>query len=131
MTPLVFLPALCEDAKPASKPCHGCEAAEDRGFACPAKPRGFGCAVLGSHFGVFGAPTHFRTYFSGWIESDVHWGYDLDFDPWPFGFPTCGSGFLSVSRPKQDPFWSEHPKPTTREDHGLPVRGRGVPRGGL
>ena len=18
------------------------------------------------------------------IESDVHWGYDLDFDPWPF-----------------------------------------------
>ena len=21
--------------------------------------------------------THFRTYFSGWIESDVHWGYDL------------------------------------------------------
>ena len=28
--------------------------------------------------------THFRTYFSGWIESDVHWGYDLAFDPWPF-----------------------------------------------
>ena len=27
--------------------------------------------------------THFRTYFSGWIESDVHWGYDLGFDPWP------------------------------------------------
>ena len=28
--------------------------------------------------------THFRTYFSGWIESDVHWGYGiLDFDPWP------------------------------------------------
>ena len=28
--------------------------------------------------------THFRTYFSGWIESDVHWGLtDLDFDPWP------------------------------------------------
>ena len=25
--------------------------------------------------------THFRTYFSGWIESDVHWD-DLD-DPWP------------------------------------------------
>ena len=21
--------------------------------------------------------THFRTYFSGWIESDVHWGYRL------------------------------------------------------
>ena len=27
--------------------------------------------------------THFRTYFSG--DWDVHWGYDLDFDPWPFG----------------------------------------------
>ena len=27
--------------------------------------------------------THFRTYFSGWIESDVHWEYDLAFDPWP------------------------------------------------
>ena len=25
--------------------------------------------------------THLRTYFSG--ERDVHWGYDLDFDPWP------------------------------------------------
>ena len=21
--------------------------------------------------------THFRTYFSGWIESDVHWGYGI------------------------------------------------------
>ena len=30
--------------------------------------------------------THFRTYFSGWIESDVHWGLtDLDLDPWPYG----------------------------------------------
>ena len=26
--------------------------------------------------------THFRTYFSGWIESDVHWGV-RGFDPWP------------------------------------------------
>ena len=25
--------------------------------------------------------THFRTYFSG--DWDVHWGYDLAFDPWP------------------------------------------------
>ena len=25
--------------------------------------------------------THFRLpFFSGWIESDVHWGYDLAFD---------------------------------------------------
>ena len=30
-----------------------------------------------------GCTTHFGTYFSGWIESDVHWGLtDLDFDPW-------------------------------------------------
>ena len=33
--------------------------------------------------------THFRTYFSGWIESDVHWGLtDLGFDPCPHG-STC------------------------------------------
>ena len=35
------------------------------------------------HFGVGEFTTHFRTYFSGWIESDVHWGYDLDLEPWP------------------------------------------------
>ena len=40
------------------------------------------------HSGVGEFTTHFRTYFSGWIESDVHWGYDLalDFDPWPVGW---------------------------------------------
>ena len=37
--------------------------------------------VLGSHVGV-GFTTHFRTYFSG--DWDAHWGYDLDFDPWPY-----------------------------------------------
>ena len=31
--------------------------------------------------GVGELTTHFRTYFSG--DGDVHWGYDLDFDPWP------------------------------------------------
>ena len=36
--------------------------------------------VMGSHFGVGEFTTHFRTYFSGWIESDVHWGYGF------FGF---------------------------------------------
>ena len=30
--------------------------------------------------------THFRTYFLVGIEWDVHWGYDLDFDPWPCVF---------------------------------------------
>ena len=37
-----------------------------------------------ARFGIpfwVGAPLHFRTYVSG--DSDVHWGYDLDFDPWP------------------------------------------------
>ena len=29
--------------------------------------------------------THVRTYFSGWIESDVHWGANRAFDPWPYG----------------------------------------------
>ena len=37
--------------------------------------------VMGSHFGVGKFTTHFRTYSSGWIESDVHWGpTDLAFD---------------------------------------------------
>ena len=41
----------------------------------------------GYHFEPGEFTTHFRTYFSGWIESDVHWGLtDLDFDPWPFGY---------------------------------------------
>ena len=35
---------------------------------------------MGSHFGV-GAPS-ILVYFSG--DWDVHWGYDLDSDPWPY-----------------------------------------------
>ena len=35
---------------------------------------------MGSHFGV-GAPP-ILAYFTG--DWDVHWGYDLGFDPWPF-----------------------------------------------
>ena len=31
--------------------------------------------------GDCGRCTNFRTYLSG--DWDVHWGYDLDFDPWP------------------------------------------------
>ena len=30
----------------------------------------------------WGSTTHFRTHFSG--DWDVHWGYDLDFHPWPY-----------------------------------------------
>ena len=34
-----------------------------------------------SHLGVGAFTAHFRTHFSG--DWDVHWGYDLDVDPWP------------------------------------------------
>ena len=37
---------------------------------------------MGSHFGV-GAPPIVEPILVG-VESDVHWGYDLDFDPWPY-----------------------------------------------
>ena len=46
-------------------------------------PTHFGSKPMGSDFGVGEFTTHFRAYFSGWIESDVHWD-DLDFHPWPF-----------------------------------------------
>ena len=46
----------------------------------------FGCGCqnrFGIPFWLVGEfTTHFRTHFSG--DWDVHWGYDLDFDPWPF-----------------------------------------------
>ena len=43
--------------------------------------------VLGSRCWLVGEfTTHFSTYFSG--DWDVHWGYDLAFDPWPY--PFCG-----------------------------------------
>ena len=35
--------------------------------------------------------THLRTYFSG--DWDVHWGYDLDFDPWPYFVWVAGHAF--------------------------------------
>ena len=47
--------------------------------------------VLGSYFGL----GEFTTHFGGdwvhhpfwslflWFDWDVHWGYELDFDPWP------------------------------------------------
>ena len=39
--------------------------------------------------------THFRTYFSG--DWDVHWGYNLDFDPWPLGTQQGLGGEISVN----------------------------------
>ena len=50
-------------------------------------------------WGVFGEfTTHVRTYFSGWIESDVHGDGILDFDPWPNGWVLLEgpSGFLGL-----------------------------------
>ena len=41
---------------------------------------GCGSKPMGSHFGAFGAPP-MLVYVSG--DWDVHWGYDLGFDPWP------------------------------------------------
>ena len=69
--------------------------------------------VLGSHFGV-GEFSTFRTYFSGRIELDVHWGYDFVFDPWPYcdgagasssvGKPVAGVTFFqTLPRDKDGP----------------------------
>ena len=44
-------------------------------FGCGSKP-------MGSHFGVGEFTTHFSQF--EWLDWDVHWGYDLDFDPLPF-----------------------------------------------
>ena len=44
-------------------------------------PCGCGSKPMGSHFGVFGAPPILEPILEG--DWDVHWGYDLDFDPWP------------------------------------------------
>ena len=53
--------------------------------------------VLGSHFGVGEFTTHFRTFFNG--DWDVHWGYDLDFDPWPFALAKArGNVWFSFSK---------------------------------
>ena len=47
-------------------------------------PYGCGSKPMGSHFGVRAPPI--LVYFSG--DWDVHWGYDLDFDPWPYLVPS-------------------------------------------
>ena len=44
-------------------------------------PNGCGSKPFGDPIWLVGEfTTHFRTNFSGWIESEVHWWYDLDFD---------------------------------------------------
>ena len=43
---------------------------------------GCGSKPMVPFWGVFGAPPILEPILVG-IESDVHWGYDSDFDPWP------------------------------------------------
>ena len=80
-----------------SEPRCGLSGKRCAGWACwaPASHRRAPRGVAVSHPPGCGGPnrfgipfwgeftTHFRTYLSGCIESDVHWGYDLDFEPWP------------------------------------------------
>ena len=44
-----------------------------------------GSKPMGSHFEVFGAPPILEPIFVG-IDSDVHWGDNRGFDPWPYLF---------------------------------------------
>ena len=48
--------------------------------------------------------THLRAHFSG--DWDVHWGYDLGFDPWPFrklSFPKCPRNHPQVLEVARNP----------------------------
>ena len=51
--------------------------------------------------------THFRTYFSGWIELDVHWGLTgtLGFDPWPFPCVAAAMGAALLKIQKKASWW--------------------------
>ena len=66
----------------------------------------------GSPFWLVGefTPRFLEPIFSGWIESDVHWGYDLDFDPWAYGY-----GSKSNHQELDRRFWSMFP--LTRASH--------------
>ena len=58
---------------------------QTRFFGCGKRnPFGCGSKPMGCHFGV-GAPPILEPILVE-IESDVHWGYDLDFGPWPNEF---------------------------------------------
>ena len=69
--------------------------------AAPRKDR-YGCGGqnrFGIPFWLLGEfTTHSRTYFSGWIESDVHWGCDLGFDPRGFCSEGNDRGVLGMNR---------------------------------
>ena len=75
----------------------------------PTKKRaaGQGSKPMVSHFGVGEFTTHFRTYFS-W-DWDVHWGYDLDFDPWPCEWWMASTNRWLVSRKSGNRFHRRTP----------------------
>ena len=55
----------------------------------------------GIHLGLGTPPI--LVYFS--VDWDVHWGYDLDFDPWPYLLLTLRASFLGFeSMPGKEPF---------------------------
>ena len=45
-------------------------------------PCGHDSKPMGSHFGIGAAPILGFLLVVGLV--DVHWGYDLGFDPWPY-----------------------------------------------
>ena len=76
---------LCERSSPLARPARATAESSN------GEPATFGGPIieiwlwwskpLGSHFGGFRCTTHFRTCFSGWIESDVHMGVRFGFCP--------------------------------------------------
>ena len=54
--------------------------------------------------GIGELTTHFRTYFGG--DWDVHWRYDLDFDPWPWSRRFRGGNLLALKQDFSDSTWT-------------------------
>ena len=82
---LLTLPAVC-DSEGAEKN-QGPHQTADTSFGCGSNPM--------VPFWIGARPI--LVYFSG--DWDVHWGYDLDFDPWPFfwkGFTLNPEGAASL-----------------------------------
>ena len=82
--------------------------------------------VLGSHLGVGEFTTHVRTHSGDW---DVHWGCDLDCDPWPCmgaggGGNSCGRHWLSFKKRSPVSFLCRRPR-TPNADRCNP---KGIPK---
>ena len=52
--------------------------------------------------GVVNPPPILEPVFGGWIESDVHWGYGLAFEPWP-----CSNPRPPSTGHKESNFWDK------------------------